>query len=159
MRLTIRGLRDRVGKDERGQGLVEFALAAIIFFFLMEGVFEFGNALRVNNELQNAAREGARYAAVNNSDSNLSADTLSNAIQPKAGGLGLTSSNLTMAYGTVGGTFTNCAGNCGTGDASNNCGTVSEPEIKVSLTYTYQTLTHLVSFGQFNATATEFNEC
>lgn len=47
-----------------GQNLVEFALVAPLLFLFTFGIMEFGWAFYVYSELSNAAREGARYAAV-----------------------------------------------------------------------------------------------
>jgi Flp pilus assembly protein TadG len=47
-----------------GQNLVEFALVTPLLFLFLFGVIEFGWAFYVYSELTNAAREGARYAAV-----------------------------------------------------------------------------------------------
>ena len=48
----------------RGQALTEFALIAPIFFFTMFAIIEFGRAVYTIQMLNNAAREGARYAIV-----------------------------------------------------------------------------------------------
>ena len=48
----------------RGQALTEFALVAPIFFALMLSVLVFGIWIFYNQQLENAAREAARYAAV-----------------------------------------------------------------------------------------------
>jgi hypothetical protein len=53
--------RDR--RDERGQALVEFSLAIIIFLVLMMGVFDFGRAIYQYNGVSQAAREIARATA------------------------------------------------------------------------------------------------
>ncbi|MCX2727779.1 pilus assembly protein [Thermomicrobium sp. 4228-Ro] len=54
-----------IGRRARtGQNLVEFALVAPLLFLFVFGVVEFGWAFYVHSELTNAAREGARYAAV-----------------------------------------------------------------------------------------------
>ncbi|MCX7622281.1 MAG: pilus assembly protein [Thermomicrobium sp.] len=47
-----------------GQNLVEFAIVAPLLFLFILGIMEFGWAFYVHSELTNAAREGARYAAV-----------------------------------------------------------------------------------------------
>lgn len=47
-----------------GQNLVEFAIVSLALFLMVLGIFEFGWAMYVYSELTNAAREGARYAAV-----------------------------------------------------------------------------------------------
>jgi len=46
------------------QNLVEFAIVAPFLFLFVFGIIEFGWAFYVHSELTNAAREGARYAAV-----------------------------------------------------------------------------------------------
>lgn len=48
----------------RGQALVEFALVAPFFFLLLFSIIEFGRAVYYIQILNNAAREGARYAIV-----------------------------------------------------------------------------------------------
>lgn len=49
----------------RGQSLVEFALVFPIAILLLVAVFDVGRAVFAYNGLTNAAREGARLAAVN----------------------------------------------------------------------------------------------
>lgn len=49
----------------RGQALLEFALAIPVFLLLMVGLFDLGRAVFSYNTLTNAAREGARTAIVN----------------------------------------------------------------------------------------------
>jgi Flp pilus assembly protein TadG len=51
--------------NERGAAAVEFALIAPLLFMLLFGIFEFGLAWSQKNVYVGAAREGARYAAVN----------------------------------------------------------------------------------------------
>jgi Flp pilus assembly protein TadG len=48
----------------RGQAMAEFALVAPIFFFLLFGIIDFGRYVYYVQILNNAAREGARYAIV-----------------------------------------------------------------------------------------------
>ena len=57
-----KGKSDR--SSERGATLVEFALALSVFLVSMFAVIEFGRALWVHNALADAARRGARYAAL-----------------------------------------------------------------------------------------------
>lgn len=47
-----------------GQGLAEFALIVPMFLMLMFGIVDFGRVIWARNSLENAAREGARYAIV-----------------------------------------------------------------------------------------------
>lgn len=58
--LRIKTCRD----NERGSTLVEFAIGVTIFLTVMFAVLEFGRALWVHNALTDAARRGARYAAL-----------------------------------------------------------------------------------------------
>ena len=51
-------------RSERGATLVEFALALSVFLVSMFAVIEFGRALWTHNALADAARRGARYAAL-----------------------------------------------------------------------------------------------
>lgn len=51
-------------KNTRGQALVEFALILPLLLLLMFGIIEFGRAFFQKNITINAAREGARFAAV-----------------------------------------------------------------------------------------------
>jgi Flp pilus assembly protein TadG len=51
-------------KRERGQNLVEFALVLPIFLVIVFGIIDFGMGLKSWIQVTNAAREGARYAAV-----------------------------------------------------------------------------------------------
>jgi Flp pilus assembly protein TadG len=51
-----------------GQALAEFALVVPLFMVMMVGVFEFGRAIYYIQVVNNAAREGARYAIVHGSN-------------------------------------------------------------------------------------------
>jgi Flp pilus assembly protein TadG len=52
---------------ERGQGTVEFALAAFFALILMFGTIDFGRAMFTYDNLANLSRLGARYAIVHGS--------------------------------------------------------------------------------------------
>jgi len=47
-----------------GQGLAEFAFIIPMFLMMMFGIVDFGRVIWARNSLENAAREGARYAIV-----------------------------------------------------------------------------------------------
>lgn len=51
-------------QSTRGQNLVEFALVVPVFLLFLFGTLEFGWLLYVDHQVTNAAREGARWAAV-----------------------------------------------------------------------------------------------
>jgi Flp pilus assembly protein TadG len=55
--------------------LVETAAILIVFLLVLFGVFEYCRLVWVQNMVENAAREGARFAVVRTTDTNLIADT------------------------------------------------------------------------------------
>lgn len=55
-------------RRERGAALVELAIVASIFLTALFGVIEFGRLFWTHNALRDAARRGARYAAVRKND-------------------------------------------------------------------------------------------
>lgn len=58
-------------RDRRGQTLVEFALILPIFVLLLVGVFDFGRAIYAYNTINQAAREAARLAIVDQTISHI----------------------------------------------------------------------------------------
>ena len=62
---TMNGRR----KGSRGQALPEFAIVAPLFFLLLFGIIEAGRFIYYYEVLNNATREGARYAIVNGASS------------------------------------------------------------------------------------------
>jgi Flp pilus assembly protein TadG len=62
-----RGTARRSWKRQRGATLVEFALSVMLLLTLMLGVVEFGRALYAYHFTSHAARQAARWAAVNGS--------------------------------------------------------------------------------------------
>jgi Flp pilus assembly protein TadG len=71
-------LRMKTCRDnERGSTLVEFSIGVTIFVTAMFAVLEFGRALWVHNALTDAARRGARYAALH---TQASADQVKNVV-------------------------------------------------------------------------------
>ncbi|MBI2955089.1 MAG: pilus assembly protein [Chloroflexi bacterium] len=55
-------------RGEKGQNLIEFALVAPILILLVMGIADFGRAFNAWLSVTHGAREGARYAAVGNTD-------------------------------------------------------------------------------------------
>jgi Flp pilus assembly protein TadG len=51
-------------QDEKGSTLVEYAIGASVFIVAVFAVLEFGRVLWVHNALNDAARQGARYAVL-----------------------------------------------------------------------------------------------
>lgn len=56
-------------RRSRGQALVEFALIAPVFFLVLFAIIEAGRFMFYYEILNNATREGARYAIVNGANS------------------------------------------------------------------------------------------
>lgn len=54
----------RPRRRQLGQGMVEFALVAVLLVPVVVGVFDVGRAVYADNSLASAARQGARYASV-----------------------------------------------------------------------------------------------
>jgi Flp pilus assembly protein TadG len=78
-------LRQSLCRGERGAELIEFALVLPLFLFVTAGIVDFGFVFQQYNVVTNAAREGARLAAVPNS----TRDAVQNRVNAyvKAGGL------------------------------------------------------------------------
>ena len=55
--------------SRRGQSLVEFALIAPLLFLLIAGIVSLGIGVFYQQQLTNAAREAARYAAIHSETS------------------------------------------------------------------------------------------
>jgi Flp pilus assembly protein TadG len=66
-------------RDEGGQALVEFALLLPVLLLLIIGIVEFGRAWNIKQVITDAAREGARKAAVY--EPTYTIDTVTNAIK------------------------------------------------------------------------------
>ena len=62
--LSHRRRRSRAKGFRRGVAVVEFAVIAPLFFLLLAGIIEFGQAFRIEHMLSNASRRGARAAIV-----------------------------------------------------------------------------------------------
>jgi Flp pilus assembly protein TadG len=62
------------GRGRRGATAVETAMVLIPLTLFTFGIFEYGRFLMCYNMLNNAAREGCRYALVNNTSSTIDAD-------------------------------------------------------------------------------------
>lgn len=58
--------------NRRGQGVVEFALLVPVLLLILLGIIELGWLMNVNLQVSNAAREGARAAAVGKTTANVS---------------------------------------------------------------------------------------
>ncbi|MCL7454466.1 MAG: pilus assembly protein, partial [Anaerolineae bacterium] len=64
----VEGARTEQPRDERGQGLVEFALVALFLFLVMFAIIDFARVFFGYATMSNGVREGARYAVVHPDD-------------------------------------------------------------------------------------------
>lgn len=67
--LSNRHLPDK-RRGRRGNVLVEFGLAFPLLFLLLSGMYQFGYAFFIYNELQSVVRSGVRYGATADFDAN-----------------------------------------------------------------------------------------
>ncbi len=54
---------------ERGAEVIKFGLVSILFFMLLFGIMEFGRSIWIYDTVTHAAKEGARYAIVRDTES------------------------------------------------------------------------------------------
>lgn len=86
-------------ENNKGAALVELAIILPLLLLIVFGIFEFGRAMFITNTLNNAAREGARRAAVSSAPININAFVASS-IPFDQTGLVITTSNSTPAPGS-----------------------------------------------------------
>ncbi|MGX9900239.1 TadE/TadG family type IV pilus assembly protein [Arthrobacter sp. SA17] len=83
---------------EKGAAAVEFALIVPIFLVLVLGIFEFGRAFNIQVSLSEAAREAARYAAVNYADTDYGDEDAQNAGLAAAPSVELVQDDVDLTY-------------------------------------------------------------
>jgi Flp pilus assembly protein TadG len=109
-----------VGDRERGQGLVEFALVAPVFFLLLFAMVDFGLGLKGWITVTQSAREAARLASVTCATSSANVDAVKQRAVDASAGL--------LSTGDV--SVTNCPGSSG-------------ESVVVAVTYDYDLVTPL----------------
>ncbi len=116
-------------RTDSGQTLVEFAISAIIFFLLVFAIIDFSFLYFAKLTLQNAARQGGRYAMTGQS---MSSHTRYESIMQTVvdHGLGFATSSNTKICSTTGG----CGSGGGPGDT-----------VTITITYPYKFITPLVA--------------
>src|SRR5688572_18556354 len=82
--------------NDRGQALVEFALVIPIFLLILFGILDLGRAVYAYATLNNAAREGARVAVVDQTVSHIQEIAAGHAT-----GLGITPADVTIDWRTA----------------------------------------------------------
>jgi len=81
MRVSNRSMRT----SRRGATTVEFAVVSLPLFMFLFGIFEYSRYLFTLQVMENAVREGARYAVVHTLDSTVEADTIARVREHIAG--------------------------------------------------------------------------
>lgn len=121
----------------RGQALVEFALVAPIFFLLLFAVIDFGRYVYYVQIINNAAREGARYAIVHGSNS-------FQPVGPNANDPVITTVVRRYAVGVIGNGATFDVGSVW-GDPNNQPGTNTRgSKVRVTVTYAFKSTIPIV---------------
>ena len=120
-------------RNEDGAAAVEFAIVATLFFMLVFGIIDFGFAFHSWNNAANAAREGARKAAVTADPAAIQARTIA-----AASTLDTTKLTVQVLCSRGGAAFTTCPPSSSwlEGDL-----------VRVVVNYQYNMLTPIGSFG------------
>jgi Flp pilus assembly protein TadG len=90
-------------RGERGETLIEFAFASVLFFVMIFGAIEFGIAVWEYNLVSDLAQEGARYAMVHgvNSGNPKTEAEVASYVQSRAIGLNVTTTTPLGAPGSL----------------------------------------------------------
>ena len=105
--------RAHSGQRQRGQTLAEFALAAPIIFLVLLGLIDAGRLVFINNEISLAARESARWGAVQSRAAEEAAGANTDVTDHARSRLVVTPGpTVTLACDDLGGQ----GGDCGSGD-------------------------------------------
>lgn len=128
-------------RRSKGQALTEFALVAPLFFLLLFSIIEGGRFILYYETLNNATREGARYAIVHGSNSSCPSGPMPPGSNAPAcydpTGASVVKQVKDTAFGLLGAgvSVTPTWGPLGNG---------READVNVAATYTYQTLIPIV---------------
>ncbi len=76
-------IRRMNSRRRKGAAIVEFAFVAIIFFMVLFGIFEFAYLIMVKNMMDNAVREGTRYACVNTNAGSVLTDQIRDVVDQR----------------------------------------------------------------------------
>lgn len=126
-------------RDSRGQSLVEFALIAPIFFLLLIGLFDVGRAIYAYNTVNNAARQGARLAIVDQTVSHIEERATS-----EAASLGLAAGDVDVAFVEYDAPTNACGAFVADGLPDAEPGGIRNCMAVVTVTYAYTAATPLI---------------
>jgi Flp pilus assembly protein TadG len=122
--------RFRTSESDDGASAVEFALVVPILIMIVFGIIEFGVVFAQTLALSNAARQGARYAAVPNYDDITNAATTScsgilQQVRGAASTIGLNPNNVTVSVSVTGTGGSPCVWSATTSSWTTGDGTVA----------------------------------
>ncbi|MDO8692726.1 MAG: pilus assembly protein [Sheuella sp.] len=83
--------------SQRGMTSVELAIVLPVLLMVVFAIIEFGYAMWNYNTISYAVREGARYAAVSSTDSNVVENTI-NSVISNGSGLSLTPADIVISW-------------------------------------------------------------
>jgi Flp pilus assembly protein TadG len=148
--MLIRKLR---GTRRTGAAAVETALVMLPFLMFLFGVFEYGRMLMCLNVINNAAREGCRYALVNNTSTTISSDVTTQVTNRMAG---LNTSAFSSFTVTVSGTH---SGTNYTGNAVNALSAGDLITVTVTGTFKFMNIIPLVTMPTLTMTSAPTMVC
>jgi Flp pilus assembly protein TadG len=138
MRVVERFLR-RLGPQEEGNVLIEFALALPVLCLMLVGGFDLGRYAMQKSAILEGARAGAQYGVFNPGDSSGINTTAQNA----SGLSGVTATNSVFCECTAG-TSVSCTTTCGSGQTL-------KKYVTVSTSRSYSPVVGALDFGSFGS--------
>jgi Flp pilus assembly protein TadG len=132
------------GRLRRGSTIVETAVVLLLTMTLILGVFEYCRLIMDWSLLDNAAREGCRFALANNTDTNISSEVQSTVTNFMAG----ENANFTNFTVSVSGTHN------GTTTAVNSLAAGDWITVTVSGKYKFMNIVPLVTMPSLTVTST-----
>ena len=124
----------------RGTSIVEFALIVPVVLALLIGILESGWMSKNYLSVANAAREGARSAALGKSTT-----AVKTRVQNAARPINVPAANIVLAYSPNNGTNYYAVGDTGTGDTAQNDAPAGSM-VRVNVSITHQSLTRFFPY-------------
>lgn len=84
--------RRHMARDDEGAAAVEFAIVSLVLILLLAGIVQFGYLFNQWQQIEHAAREGARWASLRNN-----AAAVCSTVVAAAPGVGLTAADITVS--------------------------------------------------------------